>query len=81
MVYNDAQEVKRMYDNIEYSSSDELCEKMAKECDTCLLAFSLGKDSVASWLQCRKYFKHVIPFYKYNIPNLEFVEEDRKSVV
>jgi len=65
-----------VYDKIEYTSSDELCEKMAQECDTCLLAFSLGKDSVASWLQCRKYFKHIIPFYKYNIPNLEFVEEN-----
>ena len=67
-----------MYDKIEYTSGDELCEKMAQECDTCLLAFSLGKDSVASWLQCRRYFKKVIPFYKYNIPNLEFVEDNLK---
>lgn len=65
-----------MYDKITYESSDELCEKMAKECDTCLLAFSLGKDSVASWLQCRKYFKTIIPFYKYLIPNLGFVEDN-----
>lgn len=65
-----------MYDKIEYTSSDELCEKMAQECDTCLLAFSLGKDSVASWLQCRKYFKNIVPFYKYNIPNLGFVEDN-----
>ena len=65
-----------MYDKIEYTSGDELCEQMAKECDTCLLAFSLGKDSLASWLQCRKYFKRVIPFYKYLIPNLEFVEDN-----
>lgn len=65
-----------MYDKIEYSSGDELCEKMSQECDTCLLAFSLGKDSVASWLQCRKYFKHIIPFYKYLVPNLDFVEDN-----
>lgn len=67
-----------MYDKITYNSSDELCEKMAQECDTCLLAFSLGKDSVASWLQCRMYFKHIIPFYKYNIPQLDFVEDNLK---
>lgn len=67
-----------MYDKIDGMNvtSDELCEQMAKECDTCLLAFSLGKDSVASWLQCRKYFKNIVPFYKYNIPNLEFVEDN-----
>ena len=65
-----------MYEKLSYTTSDELCQQMAQECDTCLLAFSLGKDSIASWVQLRKYFKHVIPFYKYLVPDLEFVEEN-----
>lgn len=67
-----------MYEKLSYSNSDELCEQMAAECDTCILAFSLGKDSVASWLQLRKYFKRIIPIYKYAIPKLEFVEDNLK---
>lgn len=67
-----------MYEKLSYTTSEELCEQMASECDTCLLAFSLGKDSIASWLQLRKYFKRVIPFYKYLVPDLEFVEDNLK---
>ena len=47
---------------------------MAEECDTAILAFSTGKDSIAAWLQLRKYFKYVIPYYCYTVPGLEFVE-------
>ena len=61
-----------------YSNSAELCEQLARENDTALLAFSTGKDSIASWLQMRKYFKRVIPFYKYCVPGLQFVEDSLK---
>ncbi len=63
-----------MYDNLEYTNSDELCEQMAAECDTAILAFSTGKDSLAAWLQLRKYFKKIVPYYCYGVPGLEFVE-------
>jgi hypothetical protein len=42
--------------------------------DTILLAFSLGKDSIAAWLECRKHFPRVIPFYLWSVPQLEFAE-------
>lgn len=64
-----------MYDRMEYSTSDELCEQMARECDTAILAFSTGKDSIAAWLQMRRYFKRIIPYYCYSVPGLEFVEK------
>ena len=66
------------YEKLTYTNSDELCERMAQECDTCLLSFSCGKDSVASWLQCRKYFKHIIPYYRYLVPNMDFVNDNIK---
>lgn len=64
-----------MYDNLEYSNSAELCAGMSAECDTCILAFSTGKDSIAAWLQLRKYFKRIIPYYCYSVPGLKFVED------
>lgn len=63
-----------MYDRLEYNSSAELCERMAAECDTAILAFSTGKDSIAAWLQMRRYFRRVIPYYCYSVPGLGFVE-------
>lgn len=64
-----------MYDRLEYASGDELCAKMAEECDTCILAFSTGKDSIAAWLQVRKFFRRVVPYYCYLVPGLSFVEK------
>lgn len=66
------------YSDIEYTCSAELCEKMSQECDTAILAFSTGKDSIASWLQMRRYFKHIIPIYRYAVPGLQFVEDSLK---
>ena len=64
-----------MYDRLEYNTSAELCDQMARECDTAILAFSTGKDSIAAWLQMRRYFKRIIPYYCYSVPGLEFVEK------
>lgn len=64
-----------MYDRLDYHSSAELCQQMAQECDTAILAFSTGKDSIAAWLQMRKYFKRIVPYYCYSVPGLEFVEK------
>lgn len=67
-----------LYESLEYSNSAELCAGMAKECDTAILAFSTGKDSIAAWLQMRKYFKRIVPYYCYFVPGLAFVEESLK---
>lgn len=67
-----------MYDNLNYQTSAELCEQMAAECDTAILAFSTGKDSIGAWLQMRKHFKRIIPYYCYSVPGLEFVENSLK---
>ena len=67
-----------MFDNLEYTTSEELCLGMIEETDTCLLAFSTGKDSIGAWLQLRKYFTNIIPYYKYVIPGLSFVEDSLK---
>lgn len=64
-----------MYERLSYTTSAELCEQMARECDTAILAFSCGKDSIAAWLQMRKYFKHIVPYYCYIVPGLEVVEK------
>jgi len=39
-----------------------------------ILSFSCGKDSIAAWLQMRKYFDRIIPVYKYFVPGLQFIE-------
>ena len=66
------------YKGLTYSNSTELCEKMSAECDTAILAFSTGKDSIAAWLQMRKYFKRIVPYYCYVVPRLGFVEDSLK---
>ena len=40
-----------------------------------LLAFSRGKDAIASWLAIRDHFEEVVPYHLYLVPGLEFVEE------
>ena len=40
-----------------------------------LLAFSTGKDAIATWLQLREHFDKVHAYYLYLVPGLEFVEE------
>jgi hypothetical protein len=56
-------------------TSEETIAEMVRQTDTVLLAFSGGKDAIGTWLAIRPHFKRVIPFYRYLIPDLEFVEE------
>jgi hypothetical protein len=58
-----------------FASSDALCEYVSSFSDTVLLGFSTGKDSLSAWLQCRRYFKRVVPFYLYFVPNLAFIDD------
>ena len=58
-----------------FPDSDALCSYVASVCDTVLLGFSGGKDSVSAWLQCRRFFKRIIPFHFYFVPGLRTVEK------
>ncbi|MDK4689681.1 phosphoadenosine phosphosulfate reductase [Kingella negevensis] len=49
--------------------------EVAKKQRKTLLAFSGGKDAVATHLAIREHFDEVIPYYLYLIPHLEFVDE------
>lgn len=55
-------------------TGEQVIAEIRRRTDTILLAFSCGKDSIAAWLECRKHFSHIVAFYMYLIPDLEFVE-------
>lgn len=55
-------------------SGEEVIASIREQTDTILLAFSCGKDSIATWLACRDSFR-IVPYYMYLVPDLEFVEE------
>lgn len=57
-----------------YKTGAEAIQEVRSESDTILLAFSCGKDSIGAWLECRKHFRRVIPFYMVLVPELQFVE-------
>lgn len=56
------------------ANSSETIARMRQQTDTILLAFSCGKDAIATWLECRKYFPRIVPYCMYLVPDLEFVE-------
>lgn len=55
--------------------SEDVIAAIRAETDTVFLAFSCGKDSIAAWLAIKDVFPRIIPFYRYLVPDLEFVEE------
>lgn len=56
--------------------SERLCKEIADQSEgICLLSFSRGKDSIASWLTLKKYFTKIIPFHCASVPHLSFVDE------
>ena len=59
-----------------HSNGEEVIEDIRSRTSDSLLAFSCGKDSIASWLAIRDKFENIVPFYMYLIPgNLSFIEE------
>ena len=57
-------------------NSEEVIQQIRGVTPDTLLAFSCGKDSIASWLAIRDHFDTIVPFYMYLIPgNLSFIEE------
>jgi 3'-phosphoadenosine 5'-phosphosulfate sulfotransferase (PAPS reductase)/FAD synthetase len=56
-------------------TGDEVIEQVRMSHSQTMLAFSTGKDAIATWLAIRDRFDEVHPYYLYLVPNLEFVEE------
>ncbi len=59
---------------MELLDGSQVIAKIREQTDTVLMAFSCGKDSIGAWLECRKAFPRIVPYYMYLIPNLEFIE-------
>lgn len=57
------------------ASGEEAIQTIRDLTDTCMLAFSMGKDSIGAWLAIKDRFERVEPFFMYLIPDLEFIEE------
>lgn len=55
--------------------SEAVVAEVRRRTDTVLLSFSTGKDSIAAYLAIRDVFPHVVPYYLYLVPGLEFVEQ------
>lgn len=55
--------------------SSDIRAELADEGRPVLLAFSCGKDAIASWLALRESGVEVVPYYMYYVPGLRFVEE------
>lgn len=65
-----------MGEAVHFDSSDDLCRYVREERGgRVMLSFSCGKDSIASWLQLRRFGIEVVPVYLYRIPGLAFVEK------
>lgn len=60
------------------SKSETLCTDIASLGDTCFLGFSRGKDSIASWIRLKQYFKRIIPFHCAPLPGLNLIDDSLK---
>lgn len=57
-------------------ATDSLCREIAKKSHgTVFCMVSRGKDSLAAYLHCLKYFNRVIPFHCSTIPGYRFADE------
>ena len=50
-------------------------KELSGDPETTILGFSGGKDALAAWLVLCPHFDHIVPVYKYLVPDLEFIEE------
>lgn len=59
-----------------FRNSDELCDYVARAMGgMCFLGFSCGKDSIAAYLQLRRFFRTIVLVYFYYVPGLSFIED------
>ena len=57
-------------------TSEELCRRVAEKSNgVAICSFSMGKDSIAAYIQMRKYFDRVIPVFYYLVPGLQFQQK------
>lgn len=57
-------------------NSDQLCKRIAEKSNgTAIVSFSMGKDSIAAYINMRKYFDRVIPVFYYLVPGLSFQQK------
>lgn len=56
-------------------TGEEVIAEVRAECSRCMLSFSMGKDAMGAYLAIRDKFDEVVPYYKYLVPGLEFVDE------
>jgi hypothetical protein len=56
-------------------TGEDVILRIRNETNTVLLAFSCGKDSIASWLALRPHFKRIVPFFKISIPGMSLLED------
>jgi 3'-phosphoadenosine 5'-phosphosulfate sulfotransferase (PAPS reductase)/FAD synthetase len=63
-----------------YENSDHLCAEIAKKNNgqDVILSFSMGKDSIAAYIQLKRYFKNVHLVFYWMIPDLSFQNESLK---
>ncbi len=54
-------------------TSIELCKRIAEESNgVAIISFSMGKDSIAAYIQMKEYFDRIHPVFYYIVPGLEF---------
>lgn len=54
-------------------TSEQLCERIAEKANgVAIVSFSMGKDSIAAYIQMKKYFDKIYPVFYYMVPDLEF---------
>ncbi|PPK98999.1 hypothetical protein [Parapedobacter indicus] len=57
-------------------TSEQLCERIAEKANgVAIVSFSLGKDSIAAYINMRKYFDKIYPVFYYMVPGLEFQQK------
>lgn len=59
-------------------TSQEVIQRLKDEGKPVLLAFSCGKDSIATWIALEEAGIEVVPCYLWIVPNLNFVDEELK---
>lgn len=61
---------------LHFENSDELCKAVSEKSEgRVVLSFSCGKDSVAAWLQLKRYFTHIVPLFMHPLPGISFIDD------